>query len=242
MIALPIVRAVANTAVFNWGVTLSVVLQTGAVLAVLHGAWGWRRTLQVAAVVAVLSWAVEFLGSTTGFPFGAYDYTDALQPQLGHVPLLIPLAWFMMLPVAWAIAEHVVGTERRWLFVGVSALALTAWDLFLDPQMVAWGYWVWQNPQGYFGIPWINYFGWFATAALITAVVRPRHLPLLPLLLIYTVTWALESIGLIAFWGLVGPGVVGMLGMGVFVCLGWRAAGGRERTGVAWRPPTGEMN
>ena len=223
MIALPIVRWTAGAAAFNWGVSFSVLLQAVVVFVIVWDAWGARRTLATAVVIAVLAWALEFLGSTTGFPFGAYDYTDALQPQLGHVPLLIPLAWFMMLPVAWAVAELIVGLRRRWRFVIVSMLAFTAWDLFLDPQMVDWGYWVWENPAGYFGIPWSNYGGWLLGSALLTAVAMPVSLGAAtrPLLLIYSVTWFLESFGLILFWGLVGPGLVGMLGMGVFMLLAW---------------------
>jgi putative membrane protein len=223
MIALPIVRVTSSKAVFDWGVSLSVLLQAGAVLSILWVVWGGRRTLQTAALVAVLTWGVEWLGAATGFPFGPYSYTDALQPQLFHVPLVIPLAWLMMLPIAWAIAARLTGSMRGWRFVAVSALALTVWDLFLDPQMVAWGYWVWDNPVGYFGIPWSNYAGWLLTGALLTLVARPAALPLRPLLLIYTVTWFLEWFGLIFFWRMVGPGLAGFVAMGLFVLAGWQA-------------------
>ena len=228
MIALPIVRYTAPTAVFHATITMSVVLQTAAVVAVVQEAWGWQRTLQTAVVVGILSWAVEAVGSTTGYPFGDYTYTKILQPQVADVPFVIPLAWFMMLPPAWAIARAIVGAGSRRRFILVSAAAFTAWDLFLDPQMVAWGFWVWQEPGGYFGIPWLNYGGWFVSAALITAVVhlpsRDMSLPLAPLLFIYALTWALETIGLLVFWGLVGPALCGFVGMGLFVWLCLRRA------------------
>ena len=223
MIALPIVRAFAATATFDALVVVSVGVQAAAVLLVLGEAWGWRRTASMALLVGVLSWAIEALGSSTGFPFGHYDYTASLQPQLRGVPLVIPLAWLMMLPVAWAVAQALAGARSRWTFVALSAAAFTAWDLFLDPQMVSWGYWVWENPNGYFGIPWVNYAGWLLSSAFLTVVARPRPVPILPLLIIYTITWALESIGLVVFFGLPGPGVVGMVVMGAFVVLAWRA-------------------
>lgn len=87
--------------------------------------------------------------------------------------------------------------------------------------MAAWGLWVWENPKGYFGIPWSNYIGWLLASALITALVRPQNLPVYPLLLIYTITWALETIGLIFFWGLPGPALVGFVAMGSLVWLAW---------------------
>ena len=39
-------------------------------------------------------------------------------------------------------------------------------------------------------------------------------LPLPPLLLIYAITCALQTIGQLLFWQLAGPGVAGLLGMG----------------------------
>ncbi|MBN1994100.1 MAG: carotenoid biosynthesis protein [Anaerolineae bacterium] len=221
MLSLPLVRVSWAETGARWGIFAGVVLQAGVVILLLYRHWGLTRMLGTVAGIIGLTWGVEAVGSATGLPFGAYHYTDKLQPQLAHVPLLIPLAWLMMLPPAWAVAYQLTGTTRGWAFVGVSALALTAWDLFLDPQMVAWGLWVWENPGGYFGIPWSNYLGWLLASALITALLRPPKLPVYPLLLIYTITWLLETIGLIFFWGLPGPAVVGFVGMGSLVWLAW---------------------
>ena len=200
---------------------MTVVYSVTAVFAVLVDAWGWRRAAVAFALVALLSLLVEAVGARTGFPFGTYSYTDRLQPQIAHVPLLIPLAWFMMLPCAWGVAQRWRG--RFLPFVLVSAAAMTAWDLLLDPQMVVWDLWQWQDSSGYFGIPWSNFAGWLLTAALLTFVVRPRRLPMRPLLIIYTITWFLETFGLIFFWGLPGPGLVGGIVMGVFVWAGERS-------------------
>lgn len=237
MIALPIVRAFASTATFNALVVASVLIQAITVLVVVAEKWGRRRTLLMAMGAAVISWLIEAFGSATGFPFGDYDYTASLQPQLFGVPLVIPLAWLMMLPPAWAVAQTLVGFRPRWMFVLVSAAAFTAWDLFLDPQMVSWGYWVWDNPSGYFGIPWINYFGWFLAAAVLTLLLRPLPVPELPLLVIYTITWALEAIGLLVFFGLPGPALVGAVVMGLFVFLSWRRVLAGRHVSVAVMNP-----
>lgn len=219
MISVPIINWTLGQSAMRQMLVVSVVAQAAAVFAILQHAWGWARTLRLAAAVSLLTFLVEFLGSRTGFPFGPYSYTDLLQPQLGHVPLLIPLAWFMMLPAAWATVYHYRGHRLR--FILLSAVALTAWDLLLDPQMVAWGLWVWDNPSGFFGIPWSNYAGWLLTAALLTWLLRPAGLPVRPLLFIYTITWFLESFGLAFFWGLPGPALAGGLLMGLFVLVGW---------------------
>lgn len=219
MISIPIMRWVIGDSVLHWGVIASVLLQAAAVLAVAQAGWGTRETLHMLALVLPLAWLVERVGSTTGIPFGAYHYTEALAPLLGGVPLIIPVAWLMMLPAAWGVAAAITGAQSGWRFVAVSAAAFTAWDFFLDPQMVHWGYWVWHEPGGYFGIPWVNFSGWLLASALITWLVRPKPLPQAPLIAIYTITWLLQSVGQALFWNMPGPALVGFFTMGFFVVL-----------------------
>lgn len=234
LIALPIVGWTLGEAALRQGMAAGVLMQFAAVMAALQAKWGWRRTLRVFLMVAVLAYFAEWLGSTSGFPFGKYHYTSLLQPQLAGVPLLIPLAWMMMLPPAWAVAQAILGARTRLVTgqgIGLAALAFTAWDLFLDPQMSAWGFWVWESPGAYFGIPLVNFLGWLLVSAILTALAQPSDLPLLPLVLIYVLTWLLQSIGLGIFWSQPLPALVGFLGMGSFVVLvlrRWRPLEQRE--------------
>ena len=226
MITVPILRWIWGARAQTWGVGVSVLLQAATVIGTLIPAWGTARTLRTAVLIVAMGWGVEFLGSKTGFPFGRYSYTERLQPQLGEVPLLIPLAWLMILPPAWAVAAIIAG-DSPFEFVVVAALAFTAWDLFLDPQMVAWGMWTWDDPAvgggapRLFGIPWTNYAGWFGAAALMTWITLPGTAPVTtpvaPLLLIYGLTWFLEAFGQLLFWGLPGPALTGGLTMGAFL-------------------------
>lgn len=228
MISLPIVGWTWGEDALIRGMSVGVVMQFLAVTTVLAAAWGFARTARTFALVAILSFLAEWIGSTTGFPFGKYHYTDVLQPQIAGVPLLIPLAWMMMLPPAWAIARSILpqgeGQGMRVKFILLSALAFTAWDLFLDPQMVGWGFWVWETPGPYFGIPLINYLGWILVSAILTFVANPKDLPVQPLALIYIITWFLQTIGQGIFWSQPGPAAFGFLGMGIFILLALRAS------------------
>ena len=119
--------------------------------------------------------AVEAVGVATGVPFGSYTYGTALGPALAGVPLVIPLAWTWMAWPAWIAAAQL--TRRRAARVLVAAIGLAAWDLFLDPQMVAEGYWTWAAPAP--ALPWVpdvpvgNYVAWFAVAVLMMAALSP---------------------------------------------------------------------
>lgn len=109
----------------------------GYVLSVSHAALtrGARAALALIGTATLGGFAVEAIGVATGFPFGTYDYSGQLGPKLLGVPLIIPLAWTWMAWPAWLAAQRL----PSWARIPVAALGLAAWDLFLDPQMVAEG-------------------------------------------------------------------------------------------------------
>lgn len=235
MIGVPILRWVWGDDALLGGIVLGVFLQVIASFVTLSRAkgWGLRYAVLTVALIAPAAWAVEYIGHTTGFPFGAYAYTERLQPQIGGVPILIPFAWLMMLPPAWAAARLIIGMRSRLAFIGMSAITFTVWDLFLDPQMVLWNLWVWDDPGAlnYVGIPLSNYVGWLLASGAITALVMGvfhvigrdlRELPVLALMGIYVITWLLQTIGQLFFWGLPIPALVGFVAMGLCVMLALR--------------------
>ncbi len=222
LLAMPILQWIVGHPGLIAGVIAGVLLQAALAVLFLAQAATLQRTALTVTTVVIVAWAFEALGSRTGFPFGAYDYTATLQPQLLGVPLLIPLAWLMMLPPAWAVAQRITGRASGLAFVVISALAFTAWDLFLDPQMVHWGLWAWEQPGAYFGIPLANFAGWLLVAGLITALARPPALPQKPLIAVYALTWIIETVGQVVFWQLYGPATFGFIGMGIFVWLAWQ--------------------
>lgn len=135
--------------------------------------WGGRRAGAAGSAVVVGTALIERLGSRRGVPFGRYAYTGALRPQLGGVPAIVPLAWWAMALPARETASAALGSSsRRGSRVVAGAAALTAWDLFLDPQMVGEGYWRWARPRGYRGIPATNFAGWFVTGLGVMAVLE----------------------------------------------------------------------
>ncbi len=111
---------------------------------------------------------VEGFGTQTGKLFGEYHYSSILKPQIAGVPAIVPLAWFAM---AVPARETAVAINRRWR-IPLGAVLLTAWDLFLDPQMVGEGYWTWARNGRYRGIPLSNYMGWLVTSLGVMAMLE----------------------------------------------------------------------
>lgn len=211
------------------------ILLAFAVLAVaLHRVAGWRWLPSLGALYA-LSLASELLGTTVGIPFGPYHYTDGLGPKwLGHVPVLIPLSWFVMAVPSYTMARAAFASHARTLpRVLLAALILTTWDLSLDPAMSeATRYWVWGSRGPYYGMPLLNLVGWYVTGAVLMAALAALRADawLAPL----PVRWAaafyganlLLPLGLGAAAGLWGAVAVsaGALGLCWWLAhLGWRA-------------------
>lgn len=229
LIATPISIWLAGEHSFPLLASLGVLSQSIATILALYHRWPAKAIARLAAVIVLLTWLVEWIGSNTGFPFGRYHYTALLQPQLLSVPILIPLAWLMMLVPAWGVAQLILASWKQslkktypWLFASIAGLVFTSWDLYLDPQMVQRGLWLWDQVGWYFGIPLSNFAGWWLVSAGITKILNPGELPQRPLLVIYSLTWAFQAIGLGLFWSQPGPAFVGFLCMGFFATLAWR--------------------
>jgi uncharacterized membrane protein len=161
---------------------------------IFHAAYvlGWRHTLLFFGITVAVSWSYEHVGVETRLIYGAYHYTDALGPKLGHVPIIIPIAWFMMIYPSYIIA-NLIGSGRQmmtrdkknnnnnpitlvqilWLSF-LSAVIMTAWDLVVDPYLSGptERAWIWEDGGQYFGVPLHNFGGWLLTTFTIYFVFR----------------------------------------------------------------------
>ena len=179
-----------------------------------YGRLAWRLWL----LAVGFGWAVEWLGKSTGFPFGSYAYT-APGPALLGVPLFVPLGWWAFSMIALAISPY---KQRLW----IAPLALVVWDLALDPLMVHKGFWGFNSQSIYYGIPAMNFIGWYLVGLLLIGLML-RSAPSLrreasPELRIVFVTQSfLMTVGL-AFYGLHLAASVTLLVMGGVSLSLWR--------------------
>ena len=160
-------------------VTISTVYWGAGAMA-LHAllAFGARYAFTYLGIALPFGFLIELLGLKTGWPFGVYEYDPSLGAQLFGVPFVVPFAWVMMVHPALVAARRIANT---WVFLYGGAL-LAAWDLFLDPQMVAAGRWKWEVTGSHVpftpDIPLSNPFGWLLAGIIIIALlhkVLPRE-------------------------------------------------------------------
>jgi|HubBroStandDraft_1064217.scaffolds.fasta_scaffold25798_3 uncharacterized membrane protein len=137
--------------------------------------YGWRGMLMFAAICLAVGNLIENVGVATGFPYGRYRFLELMGPKIGHVPLLLGLAYVGMAYVSWMLARmilnaDVAGRSSRSILVLplLASLIMTTWDVAQDPvwATILHG-WIWYAGGAWFGVPLSNYFGWYSTLLII---------------------------------------------------------------------------
>jgi putative membrane protein len=140
------------------------------------GIFHWLAFMIPALGISLTS---ELLGTSTGFPFGAYHYLSGLGYKIsGLVPFTIPLSWFYLGFSSYLITR--VGLNKLSIpsfvkdlgSIVFGALLLTSWDFVLDPAMsqTTVPFWLWDQPGEFFGMPYQNFIGWFGTGVVFMTV------------------------------------------------------------------------
>jgi len=131
-----------------------------------------RAGLALAALVAY-TYAIEFVGATTGVPYGEFSYEVSLGPMLADtIPYALPLFFIPLVLNSYLLCLLLLGDRARSVLVRFPVVAGTvvAIDLVLDPGAVAIGFWTYAE-AGYYGVPLSNYGGWVLSAVVATALI-----------------------------------------------------------------------
>jgi len=107
----------------------------------------------------------------TGWPFGAYEYTG-LGSQLAGVPLVIPVAWAVLL--IYVSQMQAALSAPRWLYALIGACWLTLLDFAVEPLAAGpLEWWRWHSSGTYYGVPLSNFAGWFVLS-FVLLTLAPR--------------------------------------------------------------------
>jgi putative membrane protein len=187
---------------------------------------GLQRGAILLTILSVLPILVEAVAVSTGLPYGRFHYSKALGHMvLGLVPWSVAFAYLPILLGSVTLANRIVGGD--WMkFALLSGFLTMAVDLALDPAAVNQGLWIWENPGPYYGIPLINFGGWFLTGFIYSTIFHllsggrlliddPVPLKVASSLMIILSFWT----GIL-FWGrLFLPSIIGGILLGLQVIL-----------------------
>ena len=127
-----------------------------------------------AALLALTAYAygIEWVGVTTGQPYGPFQYGIDLGPMLaGKIPVALPVFFFPLVLNSYLLCLLLLGerADRALVRLPVVVAAVLAMDLVLDPAAVALTFWTYDGGGVYYGVPASNYLGWVVSATVAVA-------------------------------------------------------------------------
>eukprot|EP01095_Lingulamoeba_sp_RSL-Kostka_P000038 TRINITY_DN1006_c0_g1_i1.p1 TRINITY_DN1006_c0_g1~~TRINITY_DN1006_c0_g1_i1.p1 ORF type:complete len:338 (-),score=46.28 TRINITY_DN1006_c0_g1_i1:16-999(-) len=156
--------------------------------------FGWKLSLIFLGLTIVLTYFFELFGVQTGILYGKYSYSKLIPAHMLSVPIEIPFSWYMMLYPSFCVADDIISGKphtrklerlpiktlvvKRIFLVLLTSIIMIGWDLGADPMgSTHSSIWIWKNNDGmYFGVPLLNFFGWFITVfTIIFAFLLIEH-------------------------------------------------------------------
>jgi uncharacterized membrane protein len=138
----------------------------------LHAARQWTAGVarRWGAIILVCAYATEWCGTTFSIPFGDYHYTDRFGPMLGVVPLVIPLAWHVVVTNALFLVRAVTPNASQLIEAMLAGALCTLYDFVLEPfATIVKHYWNWTEGA----VPPLNYVAWFVLSVLLIRFAAP---------------------------------------------------------------------
>jgi uncharacterized membrane protein len=143
---------------------------------------GVRRSLTLLGISLAVATAGEVLGIRV-----ARSLRHHSRPQVGGLPVLLPLAWYAAVAPAYGLAQGALGKRSGAAVAVATALLATATDLANDPFGLASGYWEWRDggsdlsdvrgANGMPGTPVGNYAGWLLIAGTVALLAERGREP-----------------------------------------------------------------
>lgn len=131
------------------------------------------------AVCFIIGFAVELIGTSTGYLFGDYQYGNVLGPQVRGVPLIIGVNWFiiifccgnamqmLMRKISAKLTpdQNLGSSLTRALSIIIDGATMAVlFDWLMEPVAVKLGYWQWLGDGE---IPFFNYICWFIISIML---------------------------------------------------------------------------
>ncbi|MFB6301047.1 MAG: bisanhydrobacterioruberin hydratase [Halobacteriales archaeon] len=131
-----------------------------------------RRGLAGLLVLSGFTYGIEFLGVTTGFPYGEFVYRTDLGPMLfGEIPAALPIFFFPLLLNSYLLIVLLLPQASRYQSIPLATAVVITMDLVLDPAAVALGFWEYTAVGVYYDVPVSNYVGWLGSATVAAIIV-----------------------------------------------------------------------
>ena len=122
-----------------------------------------KKAIFIIIALSILAWVIEYVGLTTGFPYGNFFYTELAGPKMfGVLPVSVAFAWPPLV-----LGSYFLFSEESFPMQDIRPIFfLIALDLVIDPAAVEFGLWGWMEGGMYYNVPLVNYLGWLISASI----------------------------------------------------------------------------
>ena len=131
-----------------------------------------RRAAVALLALAGYAYGIEYLGVTTGEPYGEFEYVVDLGPMLfDAIPVALPVFFFPLVLNSYLLCLLLLGDRADSVLVRLPVVVacVVAMDLVLDPAAVDVQFWAYDDGGAYYGVPVSNYLGWVLSATVSVA-------------------------------------------------------------------------
>ena len=132
-----------------------------------------RRAVAGIGLLTTYTYLIEYLGVTTGWPYGAFEYGISLGPMVDGVPAALPVFFVPLVLNAYLLCLLLLGDRAasRLARLAVVIPAVVTMDLVLDPAAVSLGFWAYDAGGVFYAVPLSNFAGWVLSATVAVGVL-----------------------------------------------------------------------
>lgn len=129
-----------------------------------------RKSAAGITAISLYAYLIEFVGLSTGWPYGEFSYTISLGPMLHGVPIGLPI-FFVPLVLNSFLLVRLYDLQSFWKRFSLSVGLVLLIDAVLDPAAVALGIWSYGGGL-FYGVPLSNFMGWLLSASICLLIIE----------------------------------------------------------------------
>ena len=132
-----------------------------------------RRALVGIGLLMSYTYVIEYVGVSTGWPYGEFVYGVSLGPMVGGIPAALPVFFLPIVLNTYLLSLLLLGERSTSRLVRLSIVipAVVAMDVALDPAAVSLGFWSYDGGGMFYEVPLSNYAGWVLSATVAVGVL-----------------------------------------------------------------------
>lgn len=151
---------------YNWISTLFIILISLPSFYYFCIKKGIIKGLNDLFILAFFAVIIEGQAILTGLPYSEFSYSDKIAGKIFDiVPWTIGFAWTPLFLAAIFLTNKFAKNSKTY-FIILTSIFLVLFDLVLDPGATSAGLWIWSNSNGFYGVPFQNFIGWFISGIL----------------------------------------------------------------------------